>query len=79
MRKYLESNDIIDEPGFIGMFQGLPNGDILYEDNGIQALKNLHYAKTRYGNHSIYLDYDIFQTFFIFTSLEELPIHDFIK
>ena len=40
---------------YIGYFQGLPEGDILYEKNGAINLKNLWFVKTSYNEYSIFI------------------------
>jgi len=42
-------------PEFIGEFQGLPEGEVLYEENGTLNLRHLKYSTTRYGDNFIYI------------------------
>ncbi len=49
--KELKKNDF----ELIGEFQGLPEGDILYEEVGIIKLEKLWYVKTKYGHPWIFL------------------------
>lgn len=52
--KYLEDK-INSQPEFIGEFQGLPEGDVLYEEHGALNLRNLRYSTTRYGENFIFI------------------------
>lgn len=54
LEKYLE-NKLNSQPEFIGEFQGLPEGDLLYEENGTLNLRHLRYSTTRYGENFIFI------------------------
>ncbi len=54
LEKYLEKNNETIEI-FVGEFQGLPEGDALYEKHGTLNLKQLYYTKTKQGENWIYL------------------------
>ena len=54
LEKYLEDK-INFQPKFIGEFQGLPEGDVLYEENGTLNLRHLRYATTRFGESFIFI------------------------
>lgn len=54
LEKYLKDTPHA-QPQFIGEFQGLPEGDVLYEKHGTLKLKTLRYAPTRYGKHFIFI------------------------
>ena len=54
LEKYLKEQPNSDLE-LIGEFQGLPEGDILYEKHGKLDLKNLRYTTTRYGKHSMFI------------------------
>ncbi len=54
LEKYLKNKRNLC-PEFIGEFQGLPEGDILYEEYGKLELYNLRYTTTRYGKNYIFI------------------------
>ena len=54
LEKYLEDK-ISAQPEFIGEFQGLPEGDALYEENGTLNLRHLRYSRTCYGENFIFI------------------------
>lgn len=54
LEKYLEDK-INFQPKFIGEFQGLPEGDVLYEQNGTLNLRHLRYSTTRFGENFIFI------------------------
>ena len=55
LKKYLKTIDNQNVSEFIGIFQGLPEGDVLYKKNGTKNLKNLRYAKTNFEDNSIFI------------------------
>lgn len=54
MEKYLEVKINI-HPKFIGAFQGLPEGAILYEENGTLNIRHFRYSTTRFGVNFIFI------------------------
>ena len=70
LEKYLEKK-IDVQPEDIGEFQGLPEGDVLYEENGTLNLRHLRYATTRYGENFIFSQFfpSLRQPPFLFTPL----------
>lgn len=54
LEKYLEDK-IDSQPEFLGEFQGLPEGDVLYEEHGTMDLRNLRYSSTRFGKYFIFI------------------------
>lgn len=54
LKSYLKKN-LTTLVKYIGYFQGLPEGDILYEKKGKLNLTNLWFVKTSYNENSIFL------------------------
>lgn len=54
LEKYLADIPNV-QPQFIGEFQGLPEGDVLYEKHGARNVRKLRYATTRYGKNFIFI------------------------
>jgi len=55
LKKYLKTIDNQNVLELIGVFEGLPQGDVLYEKNGTKNLKNLRYAKTNFKYNNIFI------------------------
>ena len=54
LKKYLEHKKYL-RPIYIGQFQGLPEGNLLYKKHGTHSIKNLRYAQTSYSNNCIFV------------------------
>jgi hypothetical protein len=54
LEKYLLDKKNLD-PKFIGEFQALPEGDVLYEKHGTTNLINLRYTTTRYAKNYLFI------------------------
>ena len=54
LQKYLNKHEL-NQAKFIGEFQGLPEGDILYDEKGQSNLTDLWFTQTTYGHPWIFL------------------------
>lgn len=54
LEKYLEDKSNLI-PQFIGEFQGLPEGDLLYEKQGTLGLEYLRYTSTKHTGNYIFI------------------------
>lgn len=79
LEKYLEDMPNA-QPQFIGEFQGLPEGDVLYEKHGVFNMKKLRYATTRYGKNFIFISLaDNEDEFLKIISEEDFADNGFVK
>ena len=79
LKLYLEGKEY-EKPQFIGMFQGLPEGDILYRKNGIANLQNLRYTTTHYSKDHIFISIaDSEETFLNIISEEDFADNGWTK
>lgn len=79
LEKYLEGK-MKSQLEFIGEFQGLPEGDVLYEEHGRLNLRKLRYSTTRHGKSFIFISIaDSEEEFLKIISEEDFADNGFIK
>ncbi len=79
VEKYLEGkkNATLE---YIGLFQGLPRGVVLYEKIGTASLRHLSYSTTRYGKNLIFISIaDSDETFCRIISEEDFADNRFVE